>query len=669
MSFTGGLTDTDIGVKVNNNSGGAVSFAGGVTINTGANDAVTLTGNTATALSFNCSSLAITTTTGQGFVASNGGTVTETVAVTGSSNTIASSAGVGLSLGSMTVGSDGMNFKSITSAGAAHGINLVDVSGGSITVAGGSISNTTDSAFNVVGGSVNVNYTGLITQNNNAAAVSVTGGHSGALTFMSIASGSDVIATTNGTGLQFNNANGSYNFDQISVGGANSAAIGIVNSNGSFYFSAGTITGNTGAAAVTVNGGSPIYVVIGTTINNTVGNSVLLENMTGGTTSYVGVTGNVTDSGSGIVVQNNDIGVFFTGSLTLNTTSHDAITLTNNTGSLILFQGGSAITTTSGRGVVASGGGTLTMNGGTSTNTIATDTGAALDISNITVTSSTASSNNNIVFNSVSTGSAVNGILLSNITGGTVAVNGGTLSGTTGNAVSATNVANLSLNNMTITGAGNDGVYIAHNDANASVVTVNGGTISNSAGNGIEFSASGPTTLNLTGNSITDSANVNAVSLSVAGSTANTVFMTVTGNTATTADGSALVLNLTSTAGTVTTLFSGNTFNNNSAASAAASFQNTGTLTFNGTFQTNTFSNGGTGDNFNATTNAAGAVTALYLTGNTATGGAAAYDLVNTSGTLSVCPSKSSMEGANTGTFNYTNVTESSTIPPKPPTP
>ena len=142
---------------------------------------------------------------------------------------------------------------------------------------------------------------------------------------------------------------------------------------------------------------------------------------------------------------------------------------------MILFQGGSAITTTSGRGVVASGGGTLTMNGGTSTNTIATDTGAALDISNITVTSSTASSNNNIVFNSVSTGSAVNGILLSNITGGTVAVNGGTLSGTTGNAVSATNVANLSLNNMTITGAGNDGVYIAHNDTNASVVTVNGG--------------------------------------------------------------------------------------------------------------------------------------------------------------------------------------------------
>ena len=152
-------------------------------------------------------------------MASNG-SVTETVAVTGSSNTIASSAGVGLSLGSMTVGSDGMNFKSITSAGAAHGINLVDVSGGSITVAGGSISNTTDSAFNVVGGSVNVNYTGLITQNNNAAAVSVTGGHSGALTFMSIASGSDVIATTNGTGLQFNNANGTYNFDQISVGGA-----------------------------------------------------------------------------------------------------------------------------------------------------------------------------------------------------------------------------------------------------------------------------------------------------------------------------------------------------------------------------------------------------------------------------------------------------------------
>jgi hypothetical protein len=60
----------------------------------------------------------------------------------------------------------------------------------------------------VVGGSVGATYSGDITQANNAALVSVSGGHTGTLTFQT-----GTLSATNGTGLQFNNADGTYNFN------------------------------------------------------------------------------------------------------------------------------------------------------------------------------------------------------------------------------------------------------------------------------------------------------------------------------------------------------------------------------------------------------------------------------------------------------------------------
>jgi hypothetical protein len=144
--------------------------------------------------------------------------------------------------------------------------------------------------------------------------------------------------------------------------------------------------------------------------------------------------------------------------------------------------------------------------------------------------------------------------------------------------------------------------------------------------------------------------------------------MTVTGNTATTADGAALAMNLTRSAGTATMLFSNNTFNNNSATVRTADIGDTGTLTFNGTFSGNTFNNGGSGDNFQVQTNASGALAQLYLTGNTASGGTSKYDLTNTSGTLTVFGGTASTDAGNSpvSAFNFTNVT-SGIQPPTPP--
>src|SRR5439155_17521362 len=98
-------------------------------------------------------------------------------------------------------------------------------------------------------------YSGGITQSANAAMVNVTGGHSGTLTF-----NTGTLNATNGTGLQFSNADGIYNFNGTTTlnGTTNSADTGIdilagadaVNgSSGTFTFGNGTsITSPTGTA-------------------------------------------------------------------------------------------------------------------------------------------------------------------------------------------------------------------------------------------------------------------------------------------------------------------------------------------------------------------------------------------------------------------------------------
>ena len=70
-------------------------------------------------------------------------------------------------------------------------------------------SGATGAAVSVAGGTVAMTYNGDITQANNAALLSVTGGHAtGTLTFQT-----GTLSATGGTGLQFDNADGTYNFN------------------------------------------------------------------------------------------------------------------------------------------------------------------------------------------------------------------------------------------------------------------------------------------------------------------------------------------------------------------------------------------------------------------------------------------------------------------------
>ncbi len=141
---------------------------------------------------------------------------------------------------------------SVTSS-PTTGIILVNVASGtttaSVSATSGSIANTTGISVDVNGGTVSLNYGGNITKANNFAMVSVSGGHTtGTITF------SGTLNATNGPGLVFDNADGTYNFTGTTTLNGGDAGIDILNgSAGTFTFGTGTtITNPTGTAFVTV---------------------------------------------------------------------------------------------------------------------------------------------------------------------------------------------------------------------------------------------------------------------------------------------------------------------------------------------------------------------------------------------------------------------------------
>ena len=135
---------------------------------------------------------------------------------------------------------------------------------GDFTANAGTITNALGAAWSVVGGTVSASYTGNMSQANNAALVSVSGGHS---TGHRQLPHREPPGATAGTGLQFNNADGTYNFAVF--GGTTKlhggdAGIDILNgSTGTFTFSTGvTITNPTGTG-FTANGSTATVIYSG----------------------------------------------------------------------------------------------------------------------------------------------------------------------------------------------------------------------------------------------------------------------------------------------------------------------------------------------------------------------------------------------------------------------
>lgn len=430
--------------------------------------------------------------------------------------------GIGLNTGTVNG-----SFLSVTSTAGTNTITLTTVEG-SFTINGGTLSGASAGAFNVNGGTVNVTYSGDLSQTNAAQMLVVQGGHSGTLTFQT-----GTLNATNGSGLLFDDADGTYNFLGTTTLNGGDAGISINNgSAGTFTFGSNTsITNPTGAAFAIAGGatGSTANVTYnGTisqannadlvTISNHSANTITFQTGTLSATNGVGlqfinadgtyninspVTLNGGDAGiditvgsagtfafpntsitnptgiayredastatvayNGTIRKNNNANTAvninaktggtttFGGSITASTGVANAVDLTN-TGGTVNFNGSNlSITTTSGIGFNATGSGT-TVNVTGLGNTITSGTGTALNVANTTIGAS------GLTFQSISANGGTKGIALNTtgsggltVTGvGTTAGSGGTIQNISARGAEFLSAQNITLKNMAFTNA------------------------------------------------------------------------------------------------------------------------------------------------------------------------------------------------------------------------
>jgi len=137
VTLSGNLSNGGTGILMSGNTAGTITLSGATkALNTGTSNAVTLTTNAGATLAFTLGGLDIDTTSGSGFSATGGGTVT--VGTGANPNTIDSTTGVALNVQNTTIGAGGLNFRSISSNGGTGNGIVLDTTGttNGLTVSG-----------------------------------------------------------------------------------------------------------------------------------------------------------------------------------------------------------------------------------------------------------------------------------------------------------------------------------------------------------------------------------------------------------------------------------------------------------------------------------------------------------------------------------------------------
>jgi hypothetical protein len=472
VQFNGGATLTktaagNFGVNISNCAGN-VTFGGTLTAGTSGSRFPTAAINVLTGTgSFVFGTMSIFTNGFTGISTTTDGTLN-----TGNGTVDVNAATVLNVAGPVGLANLGVTLTTITSTGGTNGVNLTNATG-TVNLNGGTLTGSaTGATFLVSGGTVNVSQLASVTQATaGQPTVSVTGGHTGILNFQT-----GTVSATGGPGLQFDNADGNYQFNGTTTLNGGDAGVDIVNgSAATFIFSANTTITNPSGIAYREDTSTSNVTYNGTiTKTNNANHAVDINAKTGGTTAFNRPTG---------------------GQITATTTTANAIDLTN-TGGTVTFTGGLAITTTTGVGLNATGAGATvnaTQNNTTILNTISSGTGTGLNVVNTSIGAS------GLTFRSIAASGGANGIILNNtgttagthggltVTGtATTDGSGGIIQNTTGRGASFITARSVSLSNMTFTNAGttdldatNAGLSTGDNlDTNAAIhlVTVPGST-------------------------------------------------------------------------------------------------------------------------------------------------------------------------------------------------
>ncbi|HEX6963152.1 MAG TPA: hypothetical protein VF175_14900, partial [Lacipirellula sp.] len=461
----------------------------------------------------------------------------------------------------------------------------------------------------------------------------------GTMTFTELTANAGVISATNGDGLQFNNADGAYTFNDAVLlvnDPGEDAGIDVTNgSSGTFSFTdTANIISNTTGDALVIQGSDATFTYEGSiTTDAASGRPINISNNTGGS---ITIASTVTSTGEGILVEDNSGGtILFDDQVTLTTTTNDAVNILDNTGGSVQFNN-IDITTTSGRGFVATSttaGSTVTVTG--NDNNIETTTGTALQLDTI------AAGGSGINFESVSSDGAANAIIIEDVTGGQVSVGagvaagaGGTINASSGAAIQITNAANVSLNQMVVsnTAAGFNNITVMHNNATTSTVSITNFDISGGL-DGIAYSRSATATSRITLNNNTiDTIAQDGISMDIGGT--GTANVTITNNNVTNTTLNQEALSFNTSGGlnkTVNLLVDGNTLVANTTGNTA-NFTTNGAGTLNATVTDNVMSNGGAGRAFAMESINPTSTIRLNLNNNTAVSGNANEYLLDETG-------------------------------------
>ncbi|MEK6262235.1 MAG: right-handed parallel beta-helix repeat-containing protein [Planctomycetota bacterium] len=399
-----------------------------------------------------------------------------------------------------------------------------------------SITDPGAAAFAINGGSINVNFGGSLSQANAASAVSVTGNHTGTVNFNAISS----IVTTLGDGLQFDGADGTYNFLGTTNMNGGDAGIDIFNSNGAFVFTNPFINNTASGMGVKIVGGggdSPVTMFHGLNIATSGNAGFFVSN--GGLTTVTGTANVNTVFGTAVDLQGTSLAATFT-----NLTSDQGPTTGIN---------------------INNASGTFGVTG------MATVTNAAAN--GVNVSNSTA----DVTVGQLNVDGAVTGINLLNNTAGGFTVTGvggvgvgGTIQNVTDRGVLAVNNFNTSLNNM--------------------IIDASGGT----RGVGV-IATAGIDTFSLTNSTVTGGTEQ---AVGIGADLAGVLNATVSGNTLAgtgASDAAGGFAGITSAAGfsggTLNLAFSGNTLSSTSSAGAYISNYNPLSSTTGGTVTVTDFAN------------------------------------------------------------------------------
>ncbi|MEA2206052.1 MAG: hypothetical protein QOE77_2828, partial [Blastocatellia bacterium] len=373
-------------------------------------------------------------------------------------NTVAKT-GTGGAINISTSGAFGANVTFATlesSSSPGANINLVGVTGTlGITSSGAGLTGSAASsnAINISGGSVGFTYAANVTKNNLGSLLNVSGGHTGTLVF-----NTGTLSATAGDGLQFNNADGIYNFNGTTTLNGGDAGVDIIGgSDGAFSFAGTSSITDPSGTSFNINGGTGNVTYNGT-ITDDVGVLVSVVNTTGGTKSF---TGAITDGDDG------DGGAAAVGSINLD----------NNDGATITFSGGLLVNTGANGGFWAINGGTVNVcavkpcsGGAAVVNKVTSTTGRTVRVEG------TDFGTNGLTFQRIASSGAQNGIRIDTtgasgfftVTGTGADDSGGSIVNSTQDGVFLNSTRNITLNEMVINNSGQSQIDAA---------TVNGLTL------------------------------------------------------------------------------------------------------------------------------------------------------------------------------------------------